>query len=164
MRNKSQEQKRPHLPIGYWLKKADELLTARINEAQEANGLTRTEWQILNVLHEAAPVAKSQIVETLSPFGDPASLGSAVDALVDRGLVEDDGSGSGKLQLSPQGRGLHAAALEMQKKRCDFSRCRALPRPITRLRSGSCSRSCRTFPRLGKPLKVRELTCGLFYS
>lgn len=28
------EQKRPHLPIGYWLKKADELLTARIDEVQ----------------------------------------------------------------------------------------------------------------------------------
>lgn len=111
---------RPHLPIGYWLKKADELLTARINEAQDANGLSRTEWQILNLLHETSSASKSEIVEILSPFGDANALGAKVDSLVQRGLVEAEvsgtGTGTGKLRLSPQGREVHTVALEVQKR------------------------------------------------
>jgi hypothetical protein len=47
------ESKQRHLPSGYWLKRADELLAVRIDKAQQANGLSRREWQILNVLWEA---------------------------------------------------------------------------------------------------------------
>lgn len=109
------EQKRPHLPIGYWLKKADELLTARINEAQQANGLTRTEWQVLNTLLETEAASRSEIVEILSPFGDAETIGAPVDSLMERGLIEPDGSETGRLRLTTLGRQLHARALEVQK-------------------------------------------------
>ena len=36
------------LPIGYFIKQADYLLTKGINEIQSSLGLTRTDWQILN--------------------------------------------------------------------------------------------------------------------
>lgn len=110
------DQKRVHLPIGYWIKKADEVLTARINEAQEANGLSRTEWQILNVLHETSSASRSQIIELLHPFGNEARLGPVLDSLVDRGLVEETGTGMGEFRLSAQGRAVHATALAVQKK------------------------------------------------
>jgi hypothetical protein len=42
----------PHRPIGYWLKEADRLITERVNAVQAANGVTRTQWQVLNMLHE----------------------------------------------------------------------------------------------------------------
>lgn len=32
------DKNKPHLPIGYWIKKADELLAERINEVQRSNG------------------------------------------------------------------------------------------------------------------------------
>lgn len=108
--------KKPHLPIGYWLKKADEVLTSRINAAQEANGLTRTEWQILNVLHETSSASRSQIIELLSPFRDADALGSTIDALIDRGLVEATETETRQLRLTAQGRDLHATALAVQKK------------------------------------------------
>lgn len=110
------EQKKPFLPIGYWLKKADEVLTTRINEAQEANGLSRTEWQILNILNETSSATKSQIVEALLPFGDAKMLGSSIDSLIDRGLVEEEGPETNKLRLTTQGQTLHAGALEVQRK------------------------------------------------
>lgn len=110
------EQNRPFLPIGYWLKKPDELLTTRINEAQEANGLSRTEWQILNVLSETSSATKSEIIEALRPFGDERTLGSPIESLIDRGLVEKDGTEANKLRLTAQGKTLHASAHEVQAK------------------------------------------------
>ena len=107
--------KKPHLPIGYWIKKADELLTERINEVQRANGLTRTEWQILNSLHETSGATKAEIVELLRPFASAAALEATVDQLIQRGLVEAQQSGSARVQLTAQGRDLHARALEVQQ-------------------------------------------------
>lgn len=108
-------QAKPHRPIGYWLKKVDGLLTARINEAQEANGLSRIEWQVLNVLHEAPDTSRTGIAQALEPFADGVALEPAVAGLLGRGLVEEE-PGSGKLRLTGQGKALHAAALETQKK------------------------------------------------
>lgn len=110
------EQKKPHLPIGYWVKKVDELLTARIDEVQEANGLSRTQWQILNVLYETSSASRDQIIDVLSPFGNADTLGSAITSLVNRGLVEEDEFEAGTLRLTAQGRDLHATALEAQQK------------------------------------------------
>lgn len=109
-------QKKPHLPIGYWVKKVDELLTSRINEVQEANGLSRTQWQILNFLNETSSAPRAQIVDVLNPFGDANTLGVTIDSLVERGLIEEEGPESGNLWLTAQGRALHATALEAQKK------------------------------------------------
>jgi len=36
------------LPIGYYLKKTDNLLTEGINNIHKEFNLTRTDWQILN--------------------------------------------------------------------------------------------------------------------
>jgi hypothetical protein len=42
-----------NLPIGYWLKHTDELLTKHINNVQTANGVSRSPWQVLNSLYES---------------------------------------------------------------------------------------------------------------
>lgn len=47
-------------PIGYWLRLVDSLLTERINTAQRRHSMTRVEWQILNVLREAAEPSASR--------------------------------------------------------------------------------------------------------
>ncbi len=41
------------LPIGYWMKQADNLLTLGIDKIQAAFGFSRTDWQILNALKES---------------------------------------------------------------------------------------------------------------
>ncbi|MCE7988563.1 MAG: hypothetical protein DYG89_45990 [Caldilinea sp. CFX5] len=39
-------------PIGYWLKRADQVLTEAINNVQAVHNFTRTDWQVLNLLRE----------------------------------------------------------------------------------------------------------------
>ncbi len=104
---------RPRLPIGYWLKKADELLSARVDEAQAANGLTRFGWQVLNLIHETAAPARDDVVATLRPFADAAAVDAELDGLAGRGLVSR--SSGGGLELTAGGASLHQQALEAQK-------------------------------------------------
>lgn len=108
------EQKEPHLPIGYWLKKADEVLTSRINAAQQANGLTRIEWQILNLLYDTSGATRPYINEILRPFSDEASLATTVESLINRGLVQEAGSDVSQLRLTDEGHLVHRAAVETQ--------------------------------------------------
>jgi len=100
-------------PIGYWLKKADELLTRRINEAQSKNGLNRTEWQTLNVLRRNPRSSRSRIGEALAPFADGEAIGAVLERLVDRGLIASEGE-DGPFQLTEQGERAHRQALEEQ--------------------------------------------------
>jgi len=110
------EAKKSHLPIGYWLKKADEVLTTRINEAQRANGLSRAEWQILNVLSEIKVATREQLASPMRPFADDPMLSDAVLLLVQRGLIEGNGSASSGYRLTKLGRDIHEAAFFRQKE------------------------------------------------
>lgn len=109
------EQKRPQLPIGYWLKRADEVLTAQIGEAQQANGLHRLEWQILNVLFEVGAATDEHVATPLRPFADAAALHTSLTGLHQRGLVAGNGSPADRYMLTELGRRTHQAALELQK-------------------------------------------------
>ena len=110
------EVKKPHLPIGYWLKRADEVLTKRINEAQRANGLSRTEWQILNVLSEVGSATDEQLEAPLRPFADITSLRELISGLQQRGLVSGKGTADDRYALTTHGQQTHEAALALQKE------------------------------------------------
>jgi DNA-binding MarR family transcriptional regulator len=99
-------------PIGYWLKRADELLTKRIDEAQRSNGLTRLGWQALNVIRDKATAGRDDLVDALRPFADPAAVDSVVLELVSRDLVA--GSESAVFSLTPAGNELYEKALAAQ--------------------------------------------------
>ena len=81
------DQNRKRLPIGYWLKRADELLTKRIDEAQRSNGLRRLEWQALNVIRERRTATRNEIVDTLRSFADAGAMDDMLGGLAHRGLV-----------------------------------------------------------------------------
>lgn len=110
------EVRKPHLPIGYWIKKADEALTASINKAQEENDLSRTDWQVLNALQEMATTTREQLAEVLHPFADAATLGEIIDRLVSAGLVEGMGTAGAGYRLTGQGQRVYEAALRVQKE------------------------------------------------
>src|SRR5262245_34373275 len=101
-----------NLPIGYWLKRADELLTRRIDEAQRSNGLTRLAWQVLNAVHEAETARRADPVDRLRPFADAATLDSILLELVSRQLLS--GSESAVFDLTPAGIELFEKALAAQ--------------------------------------------------
>jgi len=109
------ERQQPQLPIGYWIKRADEALTARIDEAQSANGLSRTGWRILNALHDAGSMAREQIAELLRPFASAGSLAEQIAHLSGRGLIESEGDAAA-YRLTDRGRQVHADALATQRE------------------------------------------------
>lgn len=109
------EQKQPHLPIGYWLKKADEVITLRINRAQEAKGLSRTGWQVLNLLYEAGSATWEQLAELLLAFATAAELREVINQLAGRGLLEEVTTAT-CFRLTDEGLNLHRTALESQKE------------------------------------------------
>lgn len=101
-------------PIGYWLKRADALLTTRIDEAQQALGLTRTDWQVLNALHGTGSATIEQLGEPMRPFADPRRLSEVLEVLSKRGLL--DGDATAGWRLSDSGQRLHQEALARQKQ------------------------------------------------
>lgn len=101
----------PPRPIGYWLRRADQLLTARIDQAQRATGLTRLEWQLLNVVRKAGPGTLESAAGALKPFADADTVETAVASLEARGLLRRETAG---LALTREGEDLFAKALAVQ--------------------------------------------------
>ncbi|HEX6999919.1 MAG TPA: MarR family winged helix-turn-helix transcriptional regulator [Gammaproteobacteria bacterium] len=104
----------PPRPFGYWLKRVDEALTAAIDRAQAAHGLSRIEWQVLESLARSGGMPRRKLGELLSPFADPGRFHELVGELARRGLVESTDEGRG-LCLSAEGKRRHQAALETQR-------------------------------------------------
>ncbi|MCM8750430.1 hypothetical protein NET02_14865 [Thermomicrobiaceae bacterium CFH 74404] len=107
------ERQQPQLPIGSRIEQADEALTARIDQAQAANGLSRTGWQIVNALHEAGTTTHEQLAELLRPFASAESLAEQISHLAGRELIESE-RGTAAYRLTDRGRQVHAEALATQ--------------------------------------------------
>ena len=56
-----------HRPIGFWLKLVDGLIDERFASTLEEHGVTRRQWQILNVLSRG-PATVEQLDAAVAPF------------------------------------------------------------------------------------------------
>jgi DNA-binding MarR family transcriptional regulator len=77
-----------NIPIGYWLKKVDQLITDRTNEVQAANGVSRLEWQTLNTLFEKESATAADLQATLAPFTDMANLRQILARFIELNWLE----------------------------------------------------------------------------
>lgn len=100
-------------PIGYWIRRADDLLTSRIDEAQRVSGLTRLAWQILNLLQKEHAATAEHLSATLRPFADPEQVRAVLDDFSRCGLVET--APDGRHRLTTVGVDLHERALASQR-------------------------------------------------
>jgi len=102
-------------PIGFWLRRADELITQRSNEALQEFGLTRTHWQVLNSISEAGRIVKEALLETLRDVLDAGKLDEILAEFEARRwtALEVDRGGK-RLGLTPDGQEAHAAILARQ--------------------------------------------------
>ena len=110
---------KPNLPIGYWLKQADKLLTEKINEVQAAGGIPRFEWQVLNLIHEAGCTSKEQIFEIMYTFVDAPGLDDIIRHLLERGWIDqfgDSGCDPAEFQITEEGQSQHENLLARQKE------------------------------------------------
>ena len=54
---------------------------------QTANGVSRTDWQVLNMLYEAGGASKERLFETMRTFVDAAGLDEIIARLTNRGWI-----------------------------------------------------------------------------
>jgi DNA-binding MarR family transcriptional regulator len=76
-------------PIGFWLKKLDRLIDAQFERQLGEAGLSRRQWQLLNLL-EGGPRSVPELQAELEPFlqRDPEELSEALSGLVTRGWAD----------------------------------------------------------------------------
>ena len=76
-------------PIGYWLRKLDILIDAQFERQLGDAGLSRRQWQLLNLLKDG-PRSVPDLQAELEPFlpGDASELNDALSGLVSRGWAE----------------------------------------------------------------------------
>lgn len=100
------------LPIGYWIKEADNLLTAGIDAIHSNAGLTRTGWQVLNSIHENGSFQKAALFSLLSPFANEQTLEQILVKLAGDNLIEVK---EDILFLTSGGKKLHQQCFDQQK-------------------------------------------------
>lgn len=84
-------------PIGYWLKLVDSLISEQFATSLEEHGVTRRQWQLLNLLGGKAHTSE-ELMSSLAPFfdevspeGEPASPAEHLAELLESGWVAQDG-------------------------------------------------------------------------
>ncbi|WP_051927172.1 MarR family winged helix-turn-helix transcriptional regulator [Streptomyces durhamensis] len=98
-------------PIGHWLNRTDKALTHAMNGVLSEFGLTRLDWQVLNVLGDTAPEATdADVLSALAAHADVRTLGASVDAVLAGGWAARPTPH--RLALTPDGRRRLAAVTE----------------------------------------------------
>jgi hypothetical protein len=63
-------------PIGYWLKLVDQLIEKQFAATLDEHGVTRRQWQLLNVLSRSSATVE-QLDDAIAPFLDGATESAA---------------------------------------------------------------------------------------
>lgn len=99
-------------PIGFWLRLVDGLISEQFEATVEEHGITRRQWQIMNVLAEH-PATPAELDESLKPFfrqTPDESSAEHLEELIESGWVAEK---SGSFELTGQGRKSLAALGEV---------------------------------------------------
>ncbi|RDC63740.1 MarR family winged helix-turn-helix transcriptional regulator [Adhaeribacter pallidiroseus] len=98
------------LPIGYWIKQVDCLLTQGIDKIQAAFNFSRTDWQILNAINENPGLSKPDLTKLMLPFADNNTVEAILLQFHQKGITEEDFS----IRLTRAGKEMHQACLSRQ--------------------------------------------------
>lgn len=86
-------------PIGFWLKLVDRLIDQQFAETLEEHGVTRRQWQLLNVLSQGEATVQ-QLDAAVAPFlseptadGEPESSAEHLSELIESAWVDATASG-----------------------------------------------------------------------
>lgn len=106
-------------PIGYWLKEADKLITAKVNENLAKYNLTRFHWQVLNTIKNKDTVTKEEIFQLLQNFIDENQLQQILNDFSSRNWIiqrEDGKLNQSFIQMTEEGNRSFKEILEAQQK------------------------------------------------
>ena len=101
-----------HLPIGYYLKLADNCLTKGIDEIQSQYGLNRLEWQVLNSIYQKPGVSKNEILELMKPLADNDLVEAIISKFIDKNQLEIKNN---TLTLTIEGKNLYKSCFDTQQ-------------------------------------------------
>ena len=91
-------------PIGYWLKLVDQLIDRQFERTLDDHGVTRRQWQLLNVLARGVSTVE-QLDEAIAPFlaggASPESAVEHLSELIDSAWVDATPDG---YELTERGR------------------------------------------------------------
>ena len=76
-------------PIGFWLKLVDQLVDEQYGASFEEHGVTRRQWQMMNML-TSGPATEKELSEKLRPFFpvvEPGTSKELIDELAESGWV-----------------------------------------------------------------------------
>jgi len=112
------ESKTSNLPIGFWLKKVDQLLTDRINHIQASNGVSRLEWQTLNTLFEREGGSKEDLHTILAPFTDKSTLSKILARFTELNWIDISNNDKGTIiyHLNSEGKQQHQRVFQAQQE------------------------------------------------
>lgn len=88
-------------PIGYWLNRTDQALTRHMNDTLAEFGLSRTAWQVLNVLHDTGGSTDADVLSTLRANAGTPTLTAAIDTVLADGWARRPSPHH--LALTPEG-------------------------------------------------------------
>jgi hypothetical protein len=109
----TEQQGKGQLPVGYWLKHVDRLLTERSDAALSERGFTRLRWQTMNTIAEAGSISRASLYETLRPFANREQLDALVAGLIQPGWVAEGRDRA--LTVTESGQAEHAQLLQLQQ-------------------------------------------------
>lgn len=101
------------LPIGYYLKLADNYLTKGIDEIQAQHSLNRIEWQILHSIFEESSMTKQKIFEMMKPHADSQVVEKVLSKFSSKNFIETTND---TFTLTTAGQDMHKACFDTQKK------------------------------------------------
>lgn len=101
-------------PIGYWIKKADDVLTDRIDAVQHRFGLNRLGWQLLHTICARPPLSTSILIELVSPFAPAPDVQTILASLKNQGLLVWDEHLDSVVGYTQAGLDLHDRCFQQQ--------------------------------------------------
>jgi DNA-binding MarR family transcriptional regulator len=108
-----QRESAPQLPIEYWLRRADEVVTVHVNQVLEDYGFTRSRWLVFNRIYEAGTILKEDICETMKIF--TTWLDEILDGFIQKGWLVKWGDGDmAVLTLTESGKCEYEAITALQ--------------------------------------------------
>jgi hypothetical protein len=103
------------LPIGYWLKRVDALLTERSDAALAERGFNRLRWQVLNAIAEAGALRCVSLYTDLRPFAVPDELDALIAGLVAPGWVAQHEDGE-TIAITEAGQAERERLMQLQQR------------------------------------------------
>lgn len=94
------------MPIGWYLKRVDKLITQNVNDMFAPMALTRTHWQAINNTYHGRVKTRESLHELIHDFVDLKTLDDVIDSLVQRGWMirtEKPELGITELELTEEG-------------------------------------------------------------